>query len=58
MSSKNLNTIADLFKALDTTAPAVGDEEEVDKEDDLVFEKFVQNNMDKIMEEVYRRISK
>jgi hypothetical protein len=57
MSSKNLNTIADLFKPIDTSMPD-GDEEESDKEDDLIFEKFIQNNMDKIMKEVQRRISK
>ena len=57
MSSKNLNTIADLFKPVDTSKP-VEDEEDNEKEDDLIFEKFIQNNMDKIMEEVYRRLSK
>jgi hypothetical protein len=57
MSSKNLNTIADLFKPLDTSMPN-GDEEETDKEDDLIFEKFIQNNMDKIIKEVHRRLSK
>lgn len=57
MSSKNLNTIADLFKPVDTSVPA-GDEEGNDKEDDLIFEKFIQNNMDKIIKEVQRRLSK
>lgn len=57
MSSKNLNTIADLFKPVDTTVTA-GDEEDDDKEDDLIFEKFIQKNMDKIMKEVHRRLSK
>ena len=57
MSSKNLNTIADLFKPLDTSMPD-GDEEESDKDDDLIFEKFIQNNMDKIIKEVHRRLSK
>ena len=57
MSSKNLNTIADLFKPLDTSMPDE-DGEETDKEDDLIFEKFIQNNMDKIIKEVHRRLSK
>ena len=57
MSSKNLNTIADLFKPIDTSMPDEDDEDN-DKEDDLIFEKFIQNNMDKIMKEVQRRISK
>jgi hypothetical protein len=58
MSSKNLNTIADLFKPVDTSEPAEDDEEDNEKEDDLIFEKFIQKNMDKIMKEVYRRLSK
>lgn len=57
MSSKNLNTIADLFKPIDTNLSAA-DDEEVDTDDDLIFEKFIQNNMDKIMKEVYKRMSK
>ena len=35
-----------------------GDWQEPNQDDDLVFEKFIQNNMNKIMEEVYKRISK
>ena len=50
--SKNLSVISKLFK------DKYGDYKEPKQSDDLIFEKFVQNNMDKIMKEVYRRMSK
>lgn len=52
ITNKNINGIADLFKIKDTAYV------EPKKSDKLVFEKFIQNNMDKIMEEIYKRISK
>jgi hypothetical protein len=53
MSSKNLNTISDLFKDIEPT-----DYKEPKQSDDLIFEKFIDSNMDKIVEEIYKRLGK
>ena len=55
--SKNISSIQDAFKEVE---PEMG-EPVVDKkkgEDDLVFEKFINSNMDAIIQEVYKRLGK
>jgi hypothetical protein len=57
--TKSLSVISKLFKDKYKDKPRDEEDDEEDgREDDLVFEKFIQNNMNKIMEEVYKRISK
>jgi len=55
--SKNISSIQDAFKEVEpeTEAPAPIKKKD---EEGLVFEKFINSNMDKIVKEVYKRLGK
>jgi hypothetical protein len=55
--SKNISSIQDAFKEVspETEEPVMPKDKD---EDDLVFEKFIDSNMDTIIQEIYKRLSK
>lgn len=56
ITSKNISSIQDAFKNVEPETEAPVDVKKKG-EDDLVFEKFINSNMDAIIEEVYKRLN-
>jgi len=56
ITSKNISSIQDAFKEVEPETEAPVDVKKKG-EDDLVFEKFINSNMDAIIQEVYKRLN-